>query len=100
MPYLYVEPSVYLEHQDVLVFETYDAGTNEPCKYWFTLEPEAADDGGGDRQFDVRSFVGEWPGTPTVRQWEDWWKPRFRLEHEAIAALLEKAIDEGKIKAP
>lgn len=97
MPYRYVEPEVYLEHAGVTVFNTYHSGTDEPCKYWFTTNPEAADDSGGDRQFDARLFAGKWPSTPTVQQWEDWWKPRFRLEYEAVEALIKTAIDDGKV---
>ena len=98
MPYRYIEPEVYLEHAGVVVFCTYN-GDDQPCKYWFTTDPRAADGGGPNDQFDARSFVGQWAGTPNVKQWDDWWKPRFRNEYEAVEALVTTAIDEGKVKS-
>jgi hypothetical protein len=42
-------------------------------------------------------FVRRWETTPTVAQWEDWWKPRFTTEDEAVQALITTEIDAGRL---
>lgn len=99
MPYIKVEPDVFMEHDGVEVFNVYD-GTSEPWKYWFTTNAETADDCFGHGQgghFDARRLVGIWPDTPNCQQWDDWWKPRFNDEIEGIEALIRTAIDEKKL---
>lgn len=97
MPYRYVEPDLFLTHNGVEVFCTYHSGGDSPSScYWFTLDPKDADD--SQSAFDARQFAG-FSQTPTVGAWDDWWKPRFRTEDEAIEALVKTAIDDGRIAA-
>jgi hypothetical protein len=99
MPYVRVDPDLYLEHRGVEVFPLYEVD-GAPCSYWFTTNPDNADDflgHGKEGQFDVRKFTRLWPDCPTVAQWNDWWKPRFRLEEEAIQALIEQEIEAGRL---
>ncbi len=100
MPYRYVEPDVFLEHKGVSIFPVYRSGTDEPWTYWFTTDPATCDDecGHGERgHFDARMLAARWSETPTVAQWDDFWKPRFKREHEAIDALIRGAIDEDRL---
>lgn len=100
MPYVRVEPEMFLEHGGVEVFHVYRDGTNEPWSYWFTIDPDTADDGyahGKGGHFDVRRFVGRWENTPNVAQWDEWWQPRFKTEDDAVKALICTAIDQGHI---
>jgi hypothetical protein len=103
MPYAYVEPSIYLEHKGVEVFHVYRDGTDEPWSYWFTTNPKTADDchaHGEGGHFDARMLARQWSETPSVRQWDDWWRPRHRREDEAIEALIRKEIDAGLLPKP
>ncbi len=95
MPYRYVEPDIFITHSGIDVFYTY-RDDSSPFKYWFTLDMQDADD--SHAGFDARLFAG-FSQTPTVGAWEDWWKPRFRTEDEAIEALVKIAIDDGRIRA-
>lgn len=101
MPLVQVEPDIRLEHNGVTVFETYPDGfIDGPSYYWFTTDPKTSDgswEHGRNGHFDARILTGLWPGTPTVGVWDDWWKPRFRTEDEAIDMLIRKAIDEGRL---
>lgn len=102
MPYVKVDPEIYLTHKGVDVFCTYGDGFDSPCTYWFTTNPDTADEchmHGTGGHFDARMFVRLWGTTPTVAQWEDWWRPRFRTEEEAIEALIETEIDNGRLTA-
>ena len=99
MPYRYVEPDEFITHQGVTIWHAYRDGTDEPHTYWFTTKPEQAD-GGGDGWFDARRLTGLWSDTPTIAQWEGWWSPRYRVEDEAIEALIRTGIEEGRINAP
>lgn len=100
MPYRYVEPEVYLTHQGVSVFHVYREGTDEPWSYWFTSDPRTADQThahGSGGHFDARMFAARWSDTPTVQQWDDYWRPRWRTEADAINALVVMAIEAGKV---
>lgn len=100
MPYIRIEPDLYLEHGGVEIFHVYRDGTSEPWGYWFTTNPDTADDSFGHGKgghFDARMFVGQWSQTPNVQQWEDWWRPRFKAEENAIKALIRSAIDAGRL---
>jgi len=102
MPYQYTSPDIFLTHNGVAVFHMYDVGDSCRIQYWFTTDPTTSDDfyGHGNRgQFDARRSVRRWPDTPTVAQWDDWWKPRFRTEDEAVAALIKTEIDEGRLSS-
>jgi hypothetical protein len=103
MPYVKIDPEIYLTHNDVDVFCTYGDGFDSASSYWFTTKPETADECNGHGQnghFDVRMFVRRWESTPTVAQWEDWWRPRFKTEDEAIEALIKTEIEAGRIIVP
>jgi len=96
MPYVYVEPELFMEHGDVEVFHVYRDGTDEPWDYWFTTNPETADASyghGSGGHFDTRMLAGKWEDTPTIVQWEDFWRRRFKTEDDAIEALIKSAID-------
>jgi hypothetical protein len=101
MPLTHVEPDVFLEHSGVEVYHIYeDYGLGGPVSYWFTTDPSTSDDFFGHRnrgQFDARLLAARWSETPTVTQWDDWWQPRFTTEHDAIEALIESAIEEGRL---
>ncbi len=104
MPYRKFDPELFHEHNGVEVYHTYDdGGIGAPADYWFTTDPTSADDfyGHGNRgQFDVRRLVGRWGGTPSIGQWEDWWKLRHTSEEAAILALIEGAIEDGALPHP
>lgn len=100
MPYVRVEPDFHLEHQGVEVFHLHDAGDSSPNRYWFTTNPDNADEFYGHQckgQFDARLLAARWADTPNTGEWEDYWKPRFTREQEAIEALIRGAIDTGNI---
>lgn len=100
MPYVQVEPDVYLEHKGVTVWHTYKEGTDEECQYHFTTDPKTADEchfHGTRGHFDARLLAARWERTPTVGAWNDYWKPRFRTEEECIEALIRAAIEEGRL---
>lgn len=101
MPYVKVEPDQFMAHGGVAVFHCYRSGTDEPWDYWFTTDPDTADNDHGHMEaghFDVRQLTGLWPDTPNVQQWEDWWKPRFKTEDDSIRALIRSAIESGKLR--
>lgn len=102
MPYVMVDPEVVFEHRGVIVFHTYSSGyVGHPCRYWYTTNPKNSDEchlHGTHGHFDVRMFAGRWGSTPNVAEWEEFWKPRFRTEDECILALIEGAIDSGKVR--
>jgi hypothetical protein len=101
MPYAYVEPDIYLEYEGVAVWHIYDAGDGgAPLEYWFTTDITSTDDfhGHGERgQFDVRLLAARWSETPTVGEWDSFWKPRWRREAECIEVLIQEAIDAGRL---
>ncbi len=101
MPLVQVEADLFLERKGVEVFHTYPDGLIENVsRYWFTTDPETADHScaHGERgHFDVRLLAARWSQTPSVGQWEEWWKPRCRTEDEAMAMLLQRAIDEERL---
>src|SRR5882672_9789132 len=102
MPYRYIEPDIFLKHKEVKVYHVYRDGTDEPWTYWFTTNPATADDSYGHGKgghFDARMLAGKWAETPSIAQWEEFWKPRFKHEEDAIAAMIETAIDEGRLPA-
>lgn len=95
MPYIRIAPECFHEYGGVEVYHLYEQ--DEPIEYWFTTNPDNADEFGKEGQFDVRMSVGLWGTTPTVAQWGDWWKPRHLSEDHAMIALIEAAIDAGRI---
>lgn len=98
MPYIRVDPELRLEHLGVEVFPLYDEVG--PCRYWFTTDPDNADDflgHGRNGQFDARQLEPRWSDTPTVAEWERFWKPRFQNEEEAIDALIRSGIESGRV---
>ena len=101
MPYAYREPDVALEHNGVTIWPVYKDGmADETWNYWFTTDQETCDQCHGHVEyghFDARMLAGRWSETPTVDEWEKFWKPRFRREREAIDALIRIAIDEGRL---
>jgi hypothetical protein len=99
MPYTYTEPAIFTERSGVTVWHMYDE-MSCPMKYWFTTDAETADEFHGHGRcgnFDARLFACRWATTPTIAQWEDFWKPRFQTEDEAVAFLIHDAIDTGRI---
>lgn len=100
MPYVKVEPEIYLSHKGVDIYHVYKDGSNEPWGYWYTTNPETADDcfsHGEGGHFDARMFVRLWETTPTVAQWDGWWQPRFMHDEDAIEALIRTEIDAGQL---
>lgn len=100
MPYVYVEPEVFINHNGVDIFHAYRDGTNEPWTYWFTTNPATADNSHGHGLggwFDVRRLTGKWSDTPSVAAWDEWWRCRFMHESEALDALIKEAIDDGRL---
>ena len=111
-------PEVFLEHNGVKVFHTYEDNDvdNGTLQYHFTSEGRSDDP---EHQFDIRDFDTEIklnPGVPfdsmenpeyrkaTSKQrkhWQgDWARWRFVGFDEAKRAILIEAIDKGLIKNP
>lgn len=93
MPYRieHFDAEMRLSHAGIDVFCTYEDGAI--WRYWYSTDPE------GGNEFDARQFARISEGTPTVAAWEEWWKPRFKTEDEAIDALIIAAIEDGRVTA-
>jgi hypothetical protein len=58
MPYRWIEPELFLEHQGVAVYHCYD-GDGNACYYWYTTDPNDDDwtwSEPDSAQFDIRTL--------------------------------------------
>lgn len=81
----WIAPEVFLEHNGVTVYHTYQDNDYEagPMEYWFTLNGEDDDD---DDHFDVRDL-----DVPS--------RARMETEPGMIKTVIREAIDLGILTA-